>query len=479
MEAIEGQERAAKQSWNEIVVDFGIDRGQRIIAKYGTVALLGATIYLTFSPQISCFPILDFQDGKTRLPSGFKEFTDTYCWESESENPRHPFNTYDPRRLMENLVNCLLLQLILLQLPFFYWDSSTGGIILGHLKYLQDLIKDMADLCKRLEMVFPSRVVYDKDGEIIKPELTFGRNREPQNETLPLKQASARPSNTPAKLNDLTFMNLILFQNIASMEQYPYVRSVIRMFRPYDFEPTEEEKSRYQPDRAAGNMREKEHQIERLMGMWWNDDNLTSTYLPSRYLRKHLLTIAVSLASMMVLLFSGNLAAAFRHGLEMEDNKFGCSLDDYDVKAKCFILGHRELAMLATVNFAALIIIILQSIGALIMLYCFRLTHQSAKLTNFLRPEKYSEREPGLSVPMEIFKFVDQYEMEKAQNNPQKMTIEIVGNDVNVQGGEIREQRISSVRRRTNAKTTVTNANEPVKLPSIEKGLPGAEFTLD
>ena len=105
---------------------------------------------------------------------------------------------------MENLVNCLLLQLILLQLPFFYWDSSTGGIILGHLKYLQDLIKDMADLCKRLEMVFPSRVVYDKDGEIIKPELTIN--------------IATRASNPPSIFNHVVsyvdvFLYLVVTEN--------------------------------------------------------------------------------------------------------------------------------------------------------------------------------------------------------------------------------------------------------------------------
>ena len=102
-DVIERQEQAARQSWTEIVVDFGIDRFQRILCKYGTLALLGASLFLSYSnPQISCFPQADFKTSK--IPSGFKEFTDTYCWETDPEGPEnsknddyHDFDGYDPR----------------------------------------------------------------------------------------------------------------------------------------------------------------------------------------------------------------------------------------------------------------------------------------------------------------------------------------------------------------------------------------------
>merc|ERR1711879_762645 len=113
------------------------------------------------------------------------------------------------------------------------------------------------------------------------------------------------------------------------------------------------------------------------------------------------------------------------------------------------------------------------------ILHFFRLKHQSAKLTNFLRPEKYSERYAGYSEPLDIFKFVDQYEMEKAQNNPQKMTIEVVGKHVTLGDGEsLSDQRISSVRQRTNASIKVT-ANDPEVLRQADPNLPGGTFSLE
>ena len=243
---------------------------------------------------------------------------------------------------MENLINCLLLQLVILQIPFLMWDGTTGGVILGHIKYLKNLIEDVAEAFKRLDMVHQHDDVYDESGEIIRPVigscLGAPKNRKKDDaETCGKFENSENPerdnftdsgdSPTKAELNDLTFMNLLLFQNIASMEYFPYVRSIIKIFKQSNFEPSEAEKRRFADPGKAGGAAPKHHQLEHLMGMWWNRRNLTSSYYKWQYIFKHVLQFSLAAASVFIMVFKGN----FKFILELESNKFVCNLPEYRV----------------------------------------------------------------------------------------------------------------------------------------------------
>ena len=451
-EVIDRQEQAARQSWTEIVVDFGIDRFQRSLTKYGTFALLVLGIALSYYyPQISCFPQADFKN--TKIPSEFKQFNDVYCWELDVEdikvgNPEehHDFNEYDPRILMESLINCLLLQLVILQLPFLYWDGTTGGVILGHIKYLKNLIEDIATTFKRLDMVPDHDDIYDETGEIIRPSIgaCFGESKRSENTNAgqSLLATPNVPSAEQKNLTDLSFMNLLLLQNIASMEQYPYVRSIIKIYKSSNFQPTKEQRAQFESRGFSGSAKPKHHQLEHLMRMWWNNENLTSKHLAWQYIVKHILEIVFAVTSVLLMIFKGN----FRFIIELENNKFICDLPEYDnLKASCFILGHKEIAMLAMVNFIILLIVILTSITSIIMLCHSRLSNQAdGGLTGFMNQVQYSGREgwEGYGAEIGIFKEILVHEKEKAAENPQIMSVQLE---------DLR-------RRKTSQKTSVSNS---------------------
>ena len=110
----------AKQHTEQIVLSFGIDRMIETCGNVGSLSL----IFLVFMNSISS-PINCFREG---LLVAEKSFFDEFCWENYQQVSGQG---YDPRNLVDHLRYLLIIQLLLLQIPNYFWLSITGGKVKG------------------------------------------------------------------------------------------------------------------------------------------------------------------------------------------------------------------------------------------------------------------------------------------------------------------------------------------------------------
>ena len=264
---------------DEIVLEFGIDRIIKYLSQYGTLIIAVVVVALGYNNPVSCMlKIEDLDQSPSFQPDGtrdsrsihssgefhesdtfsnsfksqtgpfstkqmynmkylgpnsaLKSYIDFYCWEKLDDlkfidlepSSGGQIEHFDPRDLMGDFMYFLILQLIILPIPYYIWIGVVGGTVKGHITYVQQLINKVTEVADKIHKVQPQKLIpgkfnrdiYDKYSESIKPWIFPSHGKDPDMPGI----------SKGHEINDRKMLNLLYHENMAHFWQYPYLTSV-------------------------------------------------------------------------------------------------------------------------------------------------------------------------------------------------------------------------------------------------------------
>jgi len=228
--------KSSREQLDSIVVEFGIDRFNNSLSFYGSIVLFVLAFFFSFTESpITCFP------NKNQNLTSFRDMTEymnEYCWDQDRDDllsNGEPIK-FDPRWLFDHLTLILLLQIFLMMMPGFFWMSSKGGLIMGHIKHVMKSLLSLYDLVGKIDKVQIQENqeinTYDTYGYVLGSSWTnrfcSGSNKD-TDEYKKLLETRNRIREEQL-LCDRTFINMLTFQNIASLEIYPYLKTLLKHY---------------------------------------------------------------------------------------------------------------------------------------------------------------------------------------------------------------------------------------------------------
>lgn len=389
---LQSQNAASRQQIDEIVVDFGVDRIIKLISQAGTLAVFGCVCFLTFgSSMISCYPIMADNNKDIRVSTAAKLHIETYCWETDASDlntetmigttPFHQ-SKFDPRFLMDFFPLLLLIQLVILPIPSYFWNATCSGAIFGHVKYIQLLIEQLANEAAKVKTVLISANlpdqekldVYDEEGSAIKPTI--------------YSSAKKKGEDFPAGVTDMKMLNLLFYQNIAHLHHYPYLRAMFKLNQTNATGKSVEVPNPNggdpllvtNPELNEAYSGVKIPQMKAILGMWTSKFNLQSRYLVRLYILKQICTML--LCGFMIFLMTGGDQGFPPFEIE---TMFKCDMTEtLNLVNSCVLIGYEEVVYLWYVNLVVIILLAVLALIAIISLVFFRSNHEAANFIGFL-----------------------------------------------------------------------------------------------
>ena len=218
--------KSSREQLDSIVVEFGIDRFSNSLSFYGSIVLFVVSFFFSFTESpITCYP------DKNQDLSAFRDMTDymnEYCWDQDRQDlisNGKPI-ACDPRWLFDHLTLILLAQIFLMMIPGFFWTSSKGGLIMGHVKHLMKSLLSLYELVGKIDKVQVQENqeinTYDTYGYVLSSCWTnkcCSGSYKDTDECRKLLETRDK-IREEQHLCDRTFINMLTFQNIASLDIY-------------------------------------------------------------------------------------------------------------------------------------------------------------------------------------------------------------------------------------------------------------------